>query len=96
MSLGGRCRAVWVIIFETGRALAFVMFEGGWAINLGAIHPELLIPTAGLEPTPSCEDRILSLVRLPYRNAFPSLAGAPDPQAGWSASKDECGRLAST
>ena len=28
--------------------------------------PEPLIPKVGLEPTPSCEDRILSPVRLPY------------------------------
>ena len=57
---------MWVVIFETGRGLEFVMFEGGRAINDGAIHPELLIPNVGLEPTPSCEDRILSPVRLPY------------------------------
>jgi hypothetical protein len=66
MSLEGRCRALWVLIFETGRVLAFVMFEARRAINDGAIHPELLIPKVGLEPTPSCEDRILSPVRLPY------------------------------
>ena len=52
MSLEGRCRAVWVVIFETGRALGFARFEGGRAINDGAIHPELLIPNVGLEPTP--------------------------------------------
>jgi len=51
MSLEGRCRAVWVVIFETGRVLAFVMFEAGRAIYDGAIHPELLIPKVGLEPT---------------------------------------------
>ena len=56
---------MWVVIFETGRALAFVMFEGGRAINGGAIHLELLIPNVGLEPTPPCEDRILSPARLP-------------------------------
>ncbi len=38
MSLEGRCRAVWVVIFETGRALPFVMFERGRAINDGAIR----------------------------------------------------------
>ncbi len=53
MSLEGRCRAGWVIIFETGRALEFAMFEGGRAINDGAIHPELLKPNVRLEPTPS-------------------------------------------
>ena len=57
---------MWVVIFETGRVLAFVMFEAGRAINDGAIHPELLIPKAGHEPTPSCEDRILSPARLPF------------------------------
>ena len=56
---------MWVVIFETGRALGFVMFEGGRAINDGAIHPESLMPKVGLEPTPSCEDRILSPARLP-------------------------------
>ena len=54
-----------VVIFETGRVLAFVMFEAGRAINDGAIHPELLIPNVGHEPTPSCEGRILSPARLP-------------------------------
>ena len=56
---------MWVVIFETGRVLGFAMFEGGRAINDGAIHPELLKPNVGLEPTPSCGDRILSPVRLP-------------------------------
>ena len=65
MSLEGRCRAVWVVTFETGRVLGFAMFEGGRAINDGAIHPELLKPNVRLEPTPSCEDRILSPARLP-------------------------------
>jgi hypothetical protein len=32
----------------------------------GRIVVESLIPKVGLEPTPSCEDRILSPVRLPY------------------------------
>jgi hypothetical protein len=41
MSPEGRCRAVWLVIFETGRALAFAMFEPGRAINDGAIHTEL-------------------------------------------------------
>jgi hypothetical protein len=41
MSLEGRSRALWLVIFETGRALAFAMFEGGRAINDGAIHIEL-------------------------------------------------------
>ncbi len=49
---------MWVVIFETGRALAFVMFEGGRAINDGAIHPELLKLNVRLEPTPTCGDRI--------------------------------------
>ena len=66
MSLEDRSRAAWVAIFETGRALVFVMFEGGRSINASAIHFESLIPKVGLEPTPSCEDRILSPVRLPY------------------------------
>jgi hypothetical protein len=52
MSLEGRCRAVWVVILETGRVLGFAMFEGGRAINDGAIHPELLKPNVRLEPTP--------------------------------------------
>jgi hypothetical protein len=49
-------------LLERGRRA----LEGGRAINEGAIHPELLIPNVGLEPTPSCEDRILSPGRLPY------------------------------
>ena len=65
MSLEDRSRAAWVAIFETGRALVFVMSEGGRSINDSAIHPESLIPKVGLEPTPPCEDRILSPVRLP-------------------------------
>ena len=65
MSLEGRCRSVWALIFETGRALAFVMFEAGRAIDGGAIHPELLIAYVGLEPTPPCEDRTLSPGLLP-------------------------------
>ena len=56
---------MWVVIFETGRVLAFVMFEAGRAINDGAIQPVTRIPKLGLELTPSCEDRILSPVRLP-------------------------------
>jgi hypothetical protein len=36
-----RCRAVW-----------FVNFEDGRAIKQGAIHLESLIPKVGLEPTP--------------------------------------------
>jgi hypothetical protein len=63
--LKGRCSAMCVVVFETGRALAFVMFEGGRAINDGAVHPALLIPNAGPNPTPPCEDRILSPARLP-------------------------------
>ena len=39
----GRRRAVWVVSFETGRVLAFVMFEAGPGINDGAIHPELYV-----------------------------------------------------
>jgi hypothetical protein len=42
------------------------MLEDGRAIEEGAIHLESLIPKVGLEPTPSCEDRILSPVRVPY------------------------------
>ena len=51
---------------ETGRLVSFVYFEDGRAIKQGSIHLESLIPKVGLEPTPSCEDRILSPVRLPY------------------------------
>ena len=61
-----RCRAVWFVNIETGRSVSFVNFEDGRAIKHGAIHLELLIPKVGLEPTPSCEDRILSPVRLPW------------------------------
>ena len=43
---------------ETGRLVSFVNFEDGRAIKQGAIHLESLIPKVGLEPTPSCEDRI--------------------------------------
>ena len=39
VSLEDRCRAVWVAIVETGRALVFVMFDGGRSINDGTIHP---------------------------------------------------------
>jgi hypothetical protein len=46
MSLEGRCCSVWVVIFETGRALEFAVFEDGRAINDGASHPELLITKA--------------------------------------------------
>jgi glyoxylase-like metal-dependent hydrolase (beta-lactamase superfamily II) len=31
-----------------------------------AIYPKYILPKVGLEPAPSCEDRILSPVRLPY------------------------------
>ena len=54
-----------VVNIETGRVVAFVKLEDGRAIKQGAIHLESLIPKVGLEPTPSCEDRILSPVRLP-------------------------------
>jgi hypothetical protein len=46
--------------------VSFVNFEDGRAIKQGAIHLESLIPKVGREPTPSCEDRILSPVVLPY------------------------------
>jgi NAD(P)-dependent dehydrogenase (short-subunit alcohol dehydrogenase family) len=39
VSLEGRCRAVWVAIFETGRALDLVMSDGGRAINGETINP---------------------------------------------------------
>jgi hypothetical protein len=42
MSLEGRCSAVWVVIFETGRALAFVMFERVRAINDVSVGVSLL------------------------------------------------------
>jgi hypothetical protein len=58
-------RAVWVVNIETGPLVACVIFEDGRAIKLGAIHPRSLIQKVGLEPTPSCEDRILSPARLP-------------------------------
>ena len=51
---------------EIRRSVSFVNFEDGRAIKQGAIHLESLIPKVGREPTPSCEDRILSPVRLPY------------------------------
>jgi hypothetical protein len=57
---------VWVAIFETGRALVFVTFEGGRSINDSAIHSESLIPKVGLEPTRMLPHRILSPVRLPF------------------------------
>jgi hypothetical protein len=65
VSLEDRSRAAWAAIFETGRAPVFVILEGGRSINDGAIHPDSLILNVGLEPTPPCEDRILSPVRLP-------------------------------
>ena len=64
-----RCRAVWFVNIETGRLVSFVNFEDGRAIKQGAIHLESLIPKVGLEPTPSCEDRILSPARLPFRHS---------------------------
>jgi hypothetical protein len=39
--------------------VAFVKFEDGRTTRKYAIRLELLIPKVGLEPTPSCEDRIL-------------------------------------
>ena len=60
-----RCGAVCFVNIETGRLVSFVNFEDGRAIKQGAIHLESLIPKRGLEPAPSCEDRILSPVRLP-------------------------------
>jgi hypothetical protein len=63
--LGERCRAVSVVNIETGRVVAFVKLKDGRAIKQGAIHLESLIPKVGLEPTPSCEDRILSPARVP-------------------------------
>lgn len=56
---------MWVVIFETGRVLAFVMFETGRGINDGAIHPELLIANVVHEPKSCCGDRILSPALLP-------------------------------
>jgi hypothetical protein len=41
MLLDGRHRAVWLVIFETGRAPALVMLERERAIYDGAIYPEL-------------------------------------------------------
>ncbi len=63
-----RCRAVWVVNIEPIRVVAFVKFEDARAINRGAIHLDSPIPKVGLEPTPSCEDRILSPARLPFRH----------------------------
>ena len=54
--------------------LGFAMFEGGRAINDGAIHPKLLKPKVGLEPTPSCEDRISSPARLPSSSCWKQVA----------------------
>ncbi len=60
-----RCRRAWAVNIETDQPVAFVMLEAGRAIKEGAIHLESLIPKVRLEPTPSCEDRILSPVRQP-------------------------------
>ena len=60
-----RCRAVRVINIQTGRVVAFEKLKDGRAIEEGATHLESLMPKVGLEPTPSCEDRILSPARLP-------------------------------
>jgi hypothetical protein len=60
-----RGRAVWVINIEPGLVVACVILEDGRTIKQGAIHPKSLIPKVGLEPTPSCEDRVLSPARLP-------------------------------
>ena len=63
-----RCRAVWFVNIEAGRVVPFVKFQVGRAIKQGTIHLQSLIPKVGLEPTRSCEDRILSPARLPFRS----------------------------
>ena len=72
--LGERCRAVSVVNIETGRVVAFVKLKDGRAIKQGAIHLESLIPKVGLEPTPSCEDRILSPAHLPSPSHWKQVA----------------------
>jgi hypothetical protein len=62
-----RCRAVSVVNIEIGRGVALAKLKDLRAIKQGAIHLESLTPKMGLEPTPPCEDRILSPVRLPRR-----------------------------
>ena len=65
VSLEGRCRAVRVAIFEpAGCWTGDVRRRAGDQRRND--QPKSLIPNVGLEPTPSCEDRILSPVRLPY------------------------------
>ena len=51
MPLEERRRRAWVTNIETGRAVAFVTFEGGRAIKEGANHAESSVPKVGLEPT---------------------------------------------
>jgi hypothetical protein len=61
-----RCRAVCFVNIEIGRLVSFVNFADRRAIKQGAIHFKSLIPKVGLEPRPSCEDRILSPELLPH------------------------------
>jgi hypothetical protein len=52
-------------------------------VHLSESRINLLLAKVGLEPTPSCEDRILSPARLPFRHlaappAVASLRDVPD------------------
>src|SRR3954447_21650200 len=49
--------------------------------------PPRSVPKVGLEPTPSCEDRILSPARLPFRHF-----GLPQSLHGWPAGVKACNR----
>ena len=62
--LEARCCGAWVASFQTGRVVPFVKFQVGQAIKQGAIHLESLIPKVGLEPTPSCEEKVGTRIAL--------------------------------
>jgi len=69
-----RCRAVWFVNIETSGLVSFVNFEDGRGIKQGELHLVSLIPNVGLEPTPSCGDRILSPARLPSPSRWKQVA----------------------
>ncbi len=38
------------------------------AVHQGLMDDAIIVPKVGLEPTPCCQDRILSPARLPFRH----------------------------
>ena len=53
---------------ETGEVGVVCEFRGRASDQAGCDSPRVVVPKVGLEPTPSCEDRILSPARLPFRH----------------------------